>query len=133
MLTGWVYVDLEPDRDIGSYVKEAKALIAEEVTLPAGYYLNWRGQFEYMEAARKRMIVVVPIAIVLIILLLYIATNSWLRVAIVLTAVPMSMIGAFWFLYALDYNLSVAVWVGMIALAGSPTIVPKPTHARFRI
>jgi Cu(I)/Ag(I) efflux system membrane protein CusA/SilA len=116
-LTSWVYVDIA-GIDVGTFVNSAQRAVAEQVTLPAGYSIVWSGQFEYMEAARKRMIVVAPVAIVLIVMLLYVATRSWLRVAIVLTAVPMSMIGAFWFLYALDYNLSVAVWVGIIALAG---------------
>jgi len=116
-LTSWVYVDIS-GIDVGTYVANAQRAVAEQVDLPAGYNIVWSGQFEYMEAARKRLVVVAPIAAVLIILLLYISTQSWLRVGIVLLAVPMSLIGAFWFLYLLDYNLSVAVWVGIIALAG---------------
>jgi len=116
-LTSWVYVDIS-GIDVGTYVANAQRAVAQQVVLPAGYNIVWSGQFEYMEAARKRLVVVAPIAAVLIILLLYISTQSWLRVAIVLLAVPMSLIGAFWFLYLLDYNLSVAVWVGIIALAG---------------
>jgi Cu(I)/Ag(I) efflux system membrane protein CusA/SilA len=78
----------------------------------------WSGQFEYLEQANQRLAVVVPITFVLIVLLLYVANQSWFRVAVVMLAVPFSMIGAFWFLWALDYNMSLAVWVGIIALLG---------------
>jgi Cu(I)/Ag(I) efflux system membrane protein CusA/SilA len=116
-LTSWVYVDIA-GIDVGTYVANAQRAVADQVNLPAGYNIVWSGQYEYMEAARKRLLVVGPIAGVLIILLLYIATRSWLRVVIVLLVVPMSLIGSFWLLYLLEYNLSVAVWVGIIALAG---------------
>ncbi|MHC5046903.1 MAG: efflux RND transporter permease subunit, partial [Planctomycetota bacterium] len=86
--------------------------------LPAGYNIIWSGQYEYMQAARARLMVIVPMAAVLIIVLLYLATHSWLRVGIVLLAVPFSLVGALWLLYLMDYNLSLAVWVGIIALAG---------------
>ena len=116
-LTSWVYVDIA-GIDVGTYVKNAQRAVAERVKLPPGYNVIWSGQYEYMQAARERLLLIGPIAGVLIVLLLYIATRSWLRVGIVLLAVPMSLIGAFWLLYLLDYNLSVAVWVGIIALAG---------------
>ncbi|MFH2203963.1 MAG: CusA/CzcA family heavy metal efflux RND transporter [Elusimicrobiota bacterium] len=118
MLTGWVYVDIVPERDIGSYVKEAKALVAKEITLPAGYYLSWSGQFEYMEQARKRLLVILPLTVLIILLLLFLNTGSWVKTAIVFLAVPFSLIGVFWLLFILDYNMSIAVWVGVIALAG---------------
>jgi len=118
MLTGWVYVDIVPERDIGSYVTDAKELIGREVTLPAGYYLSWSGQFEYMERAKKRLLLVLPLTILIILVLLYINTGSWMKTAIVFLAVPFSLVGAFWLLYILDYNMSIAVWVGIIALAG---------------
>ena len=116
-LSGYVYVDMA-GRDIGGYVEEAKKKVAEQVELPAGYTITWSGQYEYMERAKERLIYVVPLTLLVIFLLLYINFKSVARCAIVLLAVPFSMIGAVWLLYLLDYNLSVAVWVGIIALAG---------------
>jgi Cu(I)/Ag(I) efflux system membrane protein CusA/SilA len=118
MLTGWVYVDLMPDRDVGSYVSEAKKLVSSEIELPAGYYLSWSGQFEYMEKARKKLLMILPLTLMIILLLLYANTGSWIRTGIVFLAVPFSLIGVFWLLFFLDYNMSIAVWVGVIALAG---------------
>lgn len=89
-----------------------------EVTMPAGYTRLWSGRFEYLEKANERLAVVIPITIALIVLLLYFANKSWFRVGVVLLAVPFSLIGALWFLWALDYNMSLAVWVGIIALLG---------------
>jgi len=116
-LSGYVYVDMA-GRDIGGYVEEAKKKVAEQVQLPAGYTLSWSGQYEYMERAKERLIYVVPLTLLVIFLLLYVNFKSVGRCVIVLLAVPFSMIGAVWLLYLLDYNLSVAVWVGIIALAG---------------
>jgi Cu(I)/Ag(I) efflux system membrane protein CusA/SilA len=116
-LSGYVYVDMA-GRDIGSYVEEAKKKVAQEVQLPTGYTLLWSGQYEYMQRAKERLIYVVPLTLLVIFLLLYINFKSVARCAIVLLAVPFSMIGAVWLLYLLDYNMSVAVWVGIIALAG---------------
>jgi Cu(I)/Ag(I) efflux system membrane protein CusA/SilA len=116
-LTSWVYVDIA-GIDVGTYLRNAQNAVAAAVPMPAGYNLVWSGQYEYMQAARARLSVVIPLAGVLIVMLLYMATRSWLRVAIVLLAVPFSLVGAVWLLYILDYNLSLAVWVGMIALAG---------------
>ncbi|HET9396038.1 MAG TPA: efflux RND transporter permease subunit, partial [Nitrospiraceae bacterium] len=116
-LSGYVYVDMA-GRDIGGYVEEAKKKVAEQVELPAGYTITWSGQYEYMERAKERLIYVVPLTLLVIFLLLYVNFKSVARCAIVLLAVPFSMIGAVWLLYLLDYNLSVAVWVGIIALAG---------------
>ncbi|MEX0777274.1 MAG: efflux RND transporter permease subunit [Phycisphaeraceae bacterium] len=116
-LTSWVFVDIA-GIDVGTYVANAQKAVASQVTLPPGYSIVWSGQYEYMQAARARLKVVVPLAGVLVVLLLYLSMNSWLRVALVLTAVPFSLVGAFWLVYLLDYNMSVAVIVGLIALAG---------------
>jgi len=116
-LTSWVYVDIT-GIDVGTYVERAREAVARNVQLPAGYSIVWSGQYEYMQAAAKRLAVAIPLALVGIVLLLYISTQSWLRVCIVLLAVPFSLIGAIWFLYLMDYHLSLAVWVGLIALAG---------------
>ncbi|MAE67113.1 MAG: cation transporter [Phycisphaeraceae bacterium] len=116
-LTSWVFVDIA-GLDVGTYVAHARKAVARSVTLPPGYNIVWSGQYEYMEAARKRLSVVVPLAGVIILLLLYMATKSWLRVAILVLSLPFSLVGAVWLLYILDYNLSLAVWVGVIALAG---------------
>ena len=116
-LTAWVYVSIA-GIDVGTYVEQAKQVLAEKLPLPQGYSLVWSGQYEYMEAARAKLSVVIPMVAIVIVLLLYLATKSWLQVWIVLLAVPFSLVGAFWLLYILDYNLSLAVWVGVIALAG---------------
>ena len=116
-LTSWIYVDIA-GIDVGTYVRNAQRAVAEKVAIPAGYSVVWSGQYEYMQEARARLMVVMPVAGVLIVLLLYMATQSWLRVGIVLVAQPFALVGAVWMLYWLDYNLSLAVWVGMIALAG---------------
>ena len=116
-LLGYVYVDLA-DRDIGGYVTDAKAEVDKLVKLPAGYYLEWSGQYEYMLRATQRLKIVIPLTLMLVIVLLYFNTGSIAKIAIVLLAVPFSLIGAFWLIYLLGYNLSVAVWVGIIALAG---------------
>ena len=117
LLTGYVYVDLA-DRDPRSYIDEAGSLIREKVTVPAGYAVSWSGQFEAMERVQERLQVVLPLTGFIIFLLLYINTRSTVKTFIVLLAVPFSAIGAVWFLYFLDYNMSIAVWVGLIALLG---------------
>jgi Cu(I)/Ag(I) efflux system membrane protein CusA/SilA len=116
-LLGYVYVDIA-DRDIGGYVDEAKRVVGQMVKLPEGYYLEWSGQYEYMQRAKERLKVVVPVTLLLVIVLLYFNTRNAAKIVIVLLAVPFSLIGAFWLIYLLGYNLSVAVWVGIIALAG---------------
>ncbi|MHC1763778.1 MAG: efflux RND transporter permease subunit [Verrucomicrobiia bacterium] len=118
----WVYVDIR-GVDVGSYVKAAKqvvedALASGTIRLPEGYNLFWSGQYEYMLRAKERLMVVVPITLLIVGLLIYLNTGSIVKTAIVFLAVPFSLVGAFWLLYLLDYNLSVAVWVGLIALAG---------------
>ncbi len=116
-LSGYVYVDVS-GRDIGGYVEEAKRLIREKVSLPPGYTLVWSGQYEYMQRVKERLAIVVPITLVIIFLLLYFNTGSVAKTLIIFLAVPFSAIGAIWLLYLLDYNLSIAVWVGVIALLG---------------
>jgi Cu(I)/Ag(I) efflux system membrane protein CusA/SilA len=118
-LVGYVYVDIDPAAtDIGSFVENAKRVVGEKVKLPAGYTLSWSGQYENMERVKERLKVVIPLTLVLIIFLLHLNTKSWAKTGIVLLAVPFSLIGAVWFLALLDYNLSIAAWVGMIALLG---------------
>ncbi|MBI3047810.1 MAG: efflux RND transporter permease subunit [Acidobacteria bacterium] len=116
-LLGYVYVDVA-DRDIGGYVEEAKQVVGQMVSLPEGYYLEWSGQYEYMLRAKERLKIVIPLTLLIVIVLLYFNTQNLTKVAIVLLSVPFSLIGAFWVLYLLGYNLSIAVWVGIIALAG---------------
>src|SRR6185369_16244391 len=117
--TAWVFVDIDTSqRDLGGYVAEAKRVVHAQVPLPPGYTVVWSGRFEYLEQANARLRVVIPITLALIVLLLYAATQSWFRVGVILLAVPFSLIGAAWFLWALNYNLSLAVWVGVIALLG---------------
>jgi Cu(I)/Ag(I) efflux system membrane protein CusA/SilA len=117
LLTGYVYVDLD-GRDASSYVEEARRLVAEKLALPTGYAISWSGQYEDMLRVRQRLIVIVPLTLLLIVLLLYVNTRSMVRTSIIVLAVPFSAIGAIWFLYLLDYNMSVGVWVGLIALLG---------------
>jgi Cu(I)/Ag(I) efflux system membrane protein CusA/SilA len=113
----WIYVDLDQS-DIGGWVRRAQEEVRSRVDLPAGYTIFWSGQFEYMERARERLLMVVPVTIFLIFLILYLNTRSLVKTGIVFLAVPFSLVGAFWLLHLLGYNLSVAVWVGLIALAG---------------
>jgi Cu(I)/Ag(I) efflux system membrane protein CusA/SilA len=117
MLAGYVYVDMA-DIDIGGYVTQAKKAVAAQLQLPAGYALQWSGQFENMLRVRERLKVVIPLALLIIFILLYMNTKSIVKTGIVMLAVPFSLIGAVWFLYILGYNISIAVWVGMIALMG---------------
>jgi Cu(I)/Ag(I) efflux system membrane protein CusA/SilA len=115
--TAWVYVDIA-GRDLGGYVADARRAVAEQVELPPGYSLLWSGQFEFWEKTRPRLLAAGLLTLLAIVLLLYASTQSWTRVAIVMLAVPFSLIGAFWLLWLLGYNLSLAVVIGMIALAG---------------
>ena len=116
-LSGYVYVDVS-GRDIGSYVRDAKKAVAEKVKVPAGYELVWSGQYEFMQRVAQRLKLVVPITLFIVFLLLYFNTGSTIKTMIILLAVPFSAIGANWFLYLLHYNMSIAVWVGLIALLG---------------
>jgi Cu(I)/Ag(I) efflux system membrane protein CusA/SilA len=115
--TAWVYVDIK-GIDVGTYVKSAQQTVAEKIKLPIGYNIVWSGEFEYMEKAKSRLMVIIPLTILIIFLIIYINTKSLIKTGIVFLAVPFSLVGAFWFMYALDYHTSIAVWVGVIALAG---------------
>jgi Cu(I)/Ag(I) efflux system membrane protein CusA/SilA len=117
MLNGYVYVDVA-GRDIGGYVAEAKRVVRENVQLPPGYTLAWSGQYEAMERVRERLKVVLPLTLFLIFLLLYLNTKSTAKTMLILLAVPFSAVGAIWLLYLLGYNMSIGVWVGLIALMG---------------
>ena len=117
LLAGYVFVDIT-GRDIGSYVNEAKTAVSKKVKLPEGYGLIWSGQFENMLRVKERLKIVLPLTIFIICVLLYFNTKSLVKTLIVLLAVPFSLIGAVWLLWILDYNVSIAVWVGMIALMG---------------
>jgi len=119
LLSGYVYVDFDTAKeDVGGYVEEAKNAVARSVTLPPGYTLLWSGQYENMIRVKERLKVVIPVTLLLIWLLMYANTKSAMKTMIVLLAVPFSLIGAVWFLWLLGYNLSIAVWVGVIALMG---------------
>ena len=115
--TAWLYVDLDAS-DIGGYVAHAKKILSEKIHLPPKYNIIWSGQFEYMMEARKRLMIAVPVTLAIIVLLLYFNTKSFAKVALVMLAAPFSLVGSFWLLYLLDYNISTAVMVGLIALAG---------------
>lgn len=117
MLAGYVYVDIA-GRDIGGYVHDAKKIVQQTVELPKGYSLVWSGQYENMQRVKERLKIVVPLTFFLIFFLLYLNTKSVIKTGIVLLAVPFSLIGAVWLLFVLHYNVSIAVWVGMIALMG---------------
>ncbi|MFZ2301803.1 MAG: efflux RND transporter permease subunit [Gallionella sp.] len=117
LLSAYIYVDIR-DRDIGSYVAEARKAVAEQVKFPPGYYATWSGQFEYMERAAAKMKIVVPITLLIIFLLLYLNFRRVTESLIVMLSVPFALVGGVWLLYLLGYNLSVAVAVGLIALAG---------------
>ncbi|MCH8837311.1 MAG: efflux RND transporter permease subunit [Candidatus Marinimicrobia bacterium] len=115
--TGWVYVDIT-GIDVGTYVKRAQAALREELVLPEGYSVVWSGQFEYMERANKRLKVVVPVTLLIIFLLLYLNFRNVTESVIVMLSLPFALVGGFWFIYLLGYNMSVAVGVGFIALSG---------------
>ncbi len=117
LLSAYIYVDIR-ERDIGSYVDEARKAVAAEVKFPPGYYAAWSGQFEYMERAIAKMKVVIPITLLLIFLLLYLNFKRVTESLVVMLSVPFALVGGVWLLWLLDYNLSVAVAVGFIALAG---------------
>jgi len=116
-LNGWIFVDIA-GVDLGTYVSQAKQAVLNKVSLPAGYSLHWSGQYEYMERAKKRLAVVVPITLVTIILLLYLNFRNMTEVFIIMGTLPTALIGGVWLLYLLGYHMSVAVGVGFIALAG---------------
>jgi hypothetical protein len=116
-LVGFVFVDITTS-DIDGYVRKASQQLSQRIQYPPGYYISWAGQFQYLQAAKERLKIVIPLTLLIIFVLLYMNTKSLVKTAIVLLAVPFSLIGAFWLLFILGYNMSVAVWVGLIALAG---------------
>jgi Cu(I)/Ag(I) efflux system membrane protein CusA/SilA len=116
-LVGWVYVDLE-GRDIGGYVDDAKAAVSESLDLPAGYRLGWTGQYEFLERIRQRLLVVVPLTLVIVFAILTLNFGGPVQALLVMTSVPLSLVGSIWLMAALGYNTSIAAWVGMIALIG---------------
>jgi Cu(I)/Ag(I) efflux system membrane protein CusA/SilA len=117
MLSSYVYIDVA-DRDIGSFVEDAKKLVTKELKVPAGVALSWSGQYENMIRVKEKLKVIVPITLFIVLMLLFANTRSWPKTAIILLAVPFSAVGAVWLLYLLGYNMSIAVWVGLIALLG---------------
>jgi Cu(I)/Ag(I) efflux system membrane protein CusA/SilA len=117
MLTGYIYVDVS-DRDPASYVSEAGALLRDQLKLQPGYALTWSGQYEAMERVKNRLTRVIPLTLVIVVFLLYANTRSVTKTTIILLAVPFSAVGAILFLYLAGYNMSVGVWVGLIALMG---------------
>jgi Cu(I)/Ag(I) efflux system membrane protein CusA/SilA len=116
-LNGWIYVDIE-GRDLGSYVAEAQRVVREQVQLPTGYSIAWSGQYEYLVRAKAQLATVLPVTLAIIVLLLYINFRKFTEVLIIMGTLPLALVGGFWLLYLLGYNLSVAVGVGFIALAG---------------
>jgi Cu(I)/Ag(I) efflux system membrane protein CusA/SilA len=116
-LNGWTFVDLDSS-DIGSYVSHAKDRVASELDLPPGYSLSWSGQYEYMERAKARLAYVIPLTLAIIIVLLYLNFRAFGQVLILISALPLALVGSAWLIYMLDYNFSIAVGVGLIALAG---------------
>ena len=116
-LVGFVFVDITTS-DIDGYVRKASQQLGQRIQYPPGYYIQWAGQFQYLQEAKERLKIVIPFTLLIIFMLIYISTRSVIKTGIVLLAVPFSLIGAFWLLYLLGYNMSVAVWVGLIALAG---------------
>jgi Cu(I)/Ag(I) efflux system membrane protein CusA/SilA len=113
----WVFVDMR-GIDIGTYIKDAQKVISQNIKLPAGYNLVWSGEFEFIQRAQKRLMLVIPLTLFIIMIILFLNTKSLTKTAIVLLAVPFSLVGAIWYLYLLGFNMSLAVWVGLIALAG---------------
>ena len=113
----WVFVDLDTS-DLGGWVADARALVEAELELPEGYHITWSGQFESIQRVRSKLLTIIPLTLILITLILFVATGSWIKTGMIVLAVPMSLVGAFWTVHLLGYNLSVAVWVGLIALAG---------------
>jgi Cu(I)/Ag(I) efflux system membrane protein CusA/SilA len=116
-LVGWIYVDIE-GRDIGGYVRDAKAAVAESLDLPAGYRLGWTGQYEFLERIRERLLVVIPLTLVIVFAILAVNFGGSVQALLVMTSVPLSLVGSIWLMATLGHNTSIAAWVGMIALIG---------------
>ena len=115
--TAWIYVDLR-GIDVGTYVQNARQVVAEQIKLPAGYNIVWSGQYEYIESTRERLMVIIPLTVLIIFVLLYLSTHSTIKTGIIFLAVPFALVGAYWLMYLLGYNMSIGVAVGLIALAG---------------
>jgi copper/silver efflux system protein len=113
----WVFVDMR-GTDMGSYIRQAQKVVAAKVKVPTGYSIIWSGEYEFMQRSQKRLMVVIPMTLFIIFIILFLNTKSLIKTAIILLAVPFSLVGTVWFLYLLGYNMSLAVWVGIIALAG---------------
>ena len=113
----WVFVDIR-GTDMGTYIQTGAESRCAQVKLPTGYSIIWSGEFEYMQRRQKRLMVVIPMTLFIILLIIFLNTKSMTKTAIVLLAVPFSLVGAVWMLFILGYNMSLAVWVGIIALAG---------------
>ena len=116
-LNGWVFVDIE-DGDIGTYVDKAQTVVAEKLKLPAGYSITWAGQYEYMQRVKENLTVIIPLTLLIIIALLYFSSHSISEVVIIIVTLPIAMVGSIWMMYFQGFNFSVAVAVGLIALAG---------------
>jgi len=118
MLSGYVYVDMA-GRDVGGYVEDLKRVVQEKVVLPPGYTLAWSGQYEFMQRVRARLLIVVPLTIAIIFVLFYLEFRSTVETLMVMLGLPLCLVGGIWYLALLGYNMSIAVWVGIIALAGT--------------
>jgi Cu(I)/Ag(I) efflux system membrane protein CusA/SilA len=119
VLVGYVFADIDPTtRDLGGWVNDAKALVGPGLTLPPGYRLQWTGQYEFMAQMEERLRYVVPLTLALVVLLLYLSLRRWPQTFLVLTSLPFAVAGSVWLLAYMHYNLSTAVWVGLIAVAG---------------
>jgi Cu(I)/Ag(I) efflux system membrane protein CusA/SilA len=119
VLVGYVFADIDPtQRDLGGWVDDAKALVAARLTLPTGYRLQWTGQYEFLAAMEARLRYVIPLTLVLVVALLYLSMRGWAQTFLVLASLPFALAGSVWLLAFMDYNLSTAVWVGLIAVAG---------------
>jgi Cu(I)/Ag(I) efflux system membrane protein CusA/SilA len=119
VLVGYVFADIDgAERDLGGWVEDAKALVADRLALPPGFRLQWTGQYEFMADMQARMRIALPVTAVLIVVLLYLSLRGWMQTALVLLAIPSALAGSIWLLALLDYNLSTAVWVGVIAVGG---------------
>jgi Cu(I)/Ag(I) efflux system membrane protein CusA/SilA len=114
----WVFVDLEDGADVGSYVQRAREAVAERVALPPGYSLKWSGQYEYMERANRRLSILVPITLAIVFLLLFLHFKSAREAVLLMVPLPFAVVGAVWLMLALGFNMSIAVGVGLIAVAG---------------
>ena len=119
VLVGYVFADIDPTaRDLGSWVADAKALVASRLRLPADYRLQWTGQYEFLEQMEERLRYIIPLTLVLVVALLYLSMRGWAQTFLVLSSLPFAIAGSVWLLAFMDYNLSTAVWVGLIAVAG---------------